>query len=56
MRAIVMREYGGPECLVQAEQPDPVTDPGWAVVRLRAAALNWHDVLVRRRPPCRWWA
>ena len=39
MRAIVMREYGGPECLGPAEQPDPVADPGWAVVRLRAAAL-----------------
>lgn len=48
MRAIVMREYGGPECLGPAEQPDPVAEPGWAVVRLRAAALNWHDVLVRQ--------
>jgi len=48
VRAVVMREYGGPECLVLAEQPDPVAEPGWAVVRLRAAALNWHDVLVRQ--------
>src|SRR5260370_196167 len=48
VRAIVMREYGGPECLVPAERPDPVADPDWAVVRLRAAALNWHDVLVRQ--------
>jgi zinc-binding alcohol dehydrogenase/oxidoreductase len=48
VRAIVMKEYGGPQCLVPAEQPDPVADPGWAVVRLRAAALNWHDVLVRQ--------
>jgi len=48
VHAIVMREYGGPECLMPAEQPDPVTELGWAVVRLRAAALNWHDVLVRQ--------
>ena len=48
MRAIVMQEYGGPECLGPAEQPDPVADPGCAVVRLHAAALNWHDVLVRQ--------
>jgi NADPH:quinone reductase-like Zn-dependent oxidoreductase len=48
VRAIVMREYGGPECLVPAEQPDPVADPGWAVVRLHAAALNRDDVLVRQ--------
>jgi len=39
MRAIVMSEYGGPDCLRPAE--------GWAIVRLKAAALNWHDVLVR---------
>ena len=48
MRAIVMKEYGGPECLGSAERPGPVAQPGWAVVRLCAAALNWHDVLVRR--------
>jgi NADPH:quinone reductase-like Zn-dependent oxidoreductase len=35
VRAIVMKEYGGPECLVPAERPDPVAKPGWAVVRLR---------------------
>jgi len=48
VRAIVMQEFGGPECLGPAERPDPVADPGWAVVWLRAAALNWHDVLVRQ--------
>lgn len=47
MRAIVMHEYGGPECLRPAEHPDPRAEDGWAVVRLKAAALNWHDVLVR---------
>jgi len=35
VRAIVMKEYGGPECLVPAERPDPVAKPGWALVRLR---------------------
>src|SRR6516165_4749437 len=43
-----MREYGGPECLIQADPPDRLPAPGWAVVRLRAAALNRHDVLVRQ--------
>jgi NADPH:quinone reductase-like Zn-dependent oxidoreductase len=28
--------------------PDPAPSPGWAVVELRATALNWHDVIVRR--------
>jgi zinc-binding alcohol dehydrogenase/oxidoreductase len=48
VHAIVMKDYGGPQCLRPAERPDPVAEPGWAVVRLRAAALNWHDVLVRQ--------
>ena len=30
--------------LVVGERPDPVAAPGWSVVRLRAAALNHHDV------------
>jgi NADPH:quinone reductase-like Zn-dependent oxidoreductase len=40
VRAIVMRDYGGPECLVSAEQPAPVADPGWAAVQLPAASTS----------------
>ncbi|MCW2786647.1 MAG: NADPH:quinone reductase [Marmoricola sp.] len=48
MRAVVMSEYGGPECLQLGDLPDPRAASGWKVVRLHAAALNWHDVLVRK--------
>jgi NADPH:quinone reductase-like Zn-dependent oxidoreductase len=48
MKAVVLREFGGPEALEVADWPDPEPPPGWVVVELRAAALNWHDVLVRR--------
>jgi zinc-binding alcohol dehydrogenase/oxidoreductase len=48
VRAIVLREFGGPDALEPVEWPDPSPPPGWVVVELRAAALNWHDVLVRR--------
>ncbi|MCW2816095.1 MAG: putative oxidoreductase [Nocardioides sp.] len=49
MRAVVQRTYGDAGVLEVAEVPDPVPpDDGWTVVELRAAALNWHDVLVRR--------
>ncbi|MDR7254279.1 NADPH:quinone reductase-like Zn-dependent oxidoreductase [Nocardioides sp. BE266] len=48
MRAAVQRSYGGPEVLQVEDVPDPTARPGWTLVRLRAAALNWHDVLVRR--------
>ena len=30
--------------LVIGERPDPVTRPGWSVVRLRACGLNHHDL------------
>src|SRR5829696_387773 len=48
MRAVVLREFGGPDRLEPVEWPDPSPPPGWVVVELRAAALNWHDVIVRR--------
>jgi NADPH:quinone reductase-like Zn-dependent oxidoreductase len=48
MRAVVLREFGGPEALEPVEWPDPEPPAGWIVVELRAAALNWHDVIVRR--------
>jgi NADPH:quinone reductase-like Zn-dependent oxidoreductase len=48
VRAVVQEEYGDPDVLRLAELPDPRPDAEHAVVRIRAAALNWHDVLVRR--------
>lgn len=48
MRAVVMRDYGGAPVLREETVPDPPEKPGHVLVRLEAAALNWHDVLVRR--------
>jgi NADPH:quinone reductase-like Zn-dependent oxidoreductase len=47
MQAVVLRDFGGPEVLRCEEVPDPVVPEGWALVELRAAALNWHDALLR---------
>jgi len=46
MRAVVCREYGTPEDLVLDELPDPTAGPGQVVVRVRAAAVNYPDVLM----------
>ena len=46
MRAVVCREYGAPEDLVLDEVPDPIPGPGQVVVRVRAAAVNYPDVLL----------
>ncbi|MBB3606000.1 NADPH:quinone reductase-like Zn-dependent oxidoreductase [Mycolicibacterium sp. BK556] len=48
MHAVVIREFGEPEVLRPDRFPDPPATAGWVTVELRAAALNWHDVLVRQ--------
>ena len=48
MHAVVIREFGAPTVLQPGTFPDPVDRPGWVTVELKAAALNWHDVLVRQ--------
>lgn len=47
MRVIEYERYGGPEVLQQQERAAPIVGPGEIVVRVRAAALNPKDVLVR---------
>jgi zinc-binding alcohol dehydrogenase/oxidoreductase len=48
MKAIILREIGGPEKLQLETVPDPYPGQGEAVVRLKAAALNHRDVWIRR--------
>jgi NADPH2:quinone reductase len=45
MRAVICRSYGTPEDLVIDDVPDPVAAPGQLLVRVRAAAVNFPDVL-----------
>ena len=45
MKAMLCREYGPPESLVLGELPDLTPGPGQVVVRVRAAAVNFPDVL-----------
>ncbi|MBI3427700.1 MAG: zinc-binding dehydrogenase [Acidobacteria bacterium] len=47
MKAIVLRELGGPEKLLLEEMPDPQPGTGEVVVRLKAAALNHRDQWIR---------
>jgi NADPH:quinone reductase-like Zn-dependent oxidoreductase len=47
MRAVVMREHGGPEVLRVEDAPEPAPGHGEAVVRVAAVAVNRLDIWVR---------
>ena len=44
----MLHQFGSPGVLRAESVADPATRDGWALVELRAAALNWHDCLVRQ--------
>jgi NADPH2:quinone reductase len=48
MRAAVLQGVGEPEQLVVQEVPEPDAGDGQAVVEVRAAGINFADVLIRR--------
>jgi len=48
LKAVVLRETGGPERLELADVPDPEPRDGEVVVRVRAAGINFLDLLVRK--------
>jgi NADPH:quinone reductase-like Zn-dependent oxidoreductase len=48
MKAILIREHGGLDKLTMADVRDPIPQPGQAVVRVRAVALNHLDLWLRR--------
>jgi NADPH2:quinone reductase len=48
LRAVLLREPGGPEQLELTEVPDPEPGDGQVLLRVRAAGINFADVLVRQ--------
>jgi NADPH2:quinone reductase len=47
MRAIIIKQYGGPDELIIAERPDPAPKPGHVVVEVKAFGLNRADIIMR---------
>jgi NADPH:quinone reductase-like Zn-dependent oxidoreductase len=59
MRSLVITEHGPPEVLRVQERPDPDPASGEVVVRVRAAGINFADLMARAglypdapKPPC----
>jgi NADPH:quinone reductase len=48
MHALIFDRFGDPDVLTWRDTPDPVALPGHAVVRVRAAGLNFADIYRRR--------
>ncbi len=46
MKAVVCKAWGLPDSLVLEELPDPVPGPGQVLVEVRAAGVNFPDVLI----------
>lgn len=51
MKAVLFRQHGGPDVLEYTDFPTPEPKPGEALIRMRAAALNRMDVMVRNGWP-----
>jgi len=47
MKAILVREFGGPEVLKLEEVPTPKPSPGEMLVRIHAAGVNPYDTYMR---------
>ncbi len=59
MRAVAIARHGGPEVLQVIERPDPVVGPGQIRVAVKAAGINFADLMARTgmypdapKPPC----
>jgi len=48
LKAVLLRETGGPERLELADVPEPEPTDGQVLVRVRAAGINFLDVLIRQ--------
>src|SRR5438093_8377026 len=46
VKAVLCKQYGPPETLVVEELPSPRAGPGEAVVSVKAASVNFPDVLI----------
>ena len=46
MKAIICSQWCEPEDLILGDLPDPVAGPGEVVIAIKAAALNFFDILM----------
>ena len=47
MRAIVIKQYGGPEVLMLEERPEPESKPGHVIIKVKAFGINRAEIYMR---------
>ncbi|TIW14768.1 MAG: zinc-binding alcohol dehydrogenase family protein, partial [Mesorhizobium sp.] len=47
MRAIQLNRFGGPDVFDVVEMPKPLPEAGEVLIRVRAAGVNFFEVLMR---------
>jgi NADPH:quinone reductase-like Zn-dependent oxidoreductase len=59
VRSVVITRHGGPDVLQVQERPDPAPGPGHVLIDVRAAGINFADLMARLgvypdapKPPC----
>jgi NADPH:quinone reductase len=48
MRAIVIKEFGGPEVLAIEDRPMPALQPGFVLIEVKAFGLNRAEIYMRK--------
>jgi NADPH:quinone reductase len=48
MRAIVIKQYGGPDVLAIEERPEPTAEPGHVVIEVKAFGVNHAEIYFRK--------
>lgn len=48
VKAIVIKESGGPEKLIYQDVPRPQLKPGWSLVKVKGFGINHSEIFTRR--------
>lgn len=48
MKAVIIREPGGPEKLIYTDVPTPEVKPGWSLVKVKGFGINHSEIFTRK--------
>lgn len=48
MKAVVIKEAGGPEKLIYQDVPMPKVKPGWTLIKVKGFGVNHSEIFTRK--------